>query len=281
MVELPKTELSKALALFKGNRPSYLELVPHALVEGNAPGRIWVDGAAQPKVAFLWDEFYCCYLAGNPHGSECVNALAKLISNTLLSEAAAKGGLYIKLAYKPDAWEDHILHLFGGAKLTKLDYVLYTLQNPLILDWRSRIPTGYNMEHIDKSLLEQPNLRNLTFLIAEIQQCWPSVERFLANGFGFCLVRGDEVVCWCTAEYKSGSRCGAGVETIKTYQRHGFATLTAAAFVEYCASHSLEIYWDAWANNAPSIRVAEKVGFTRAADYTVYAGYLRPSSTAG
>jgi predicted GNAT family acetyltransferase len=50
----------------------------------------------------------------------------------------------------------------------------------------------------------------------------------------------------------------------------GYATLTPAACVEHCVEHGLTPHWHCWEDNAPSMQVAEKVGFERPGQYAVY-----------
>jgi RimJ/RimL family protein N-acetyltransferase len=40
--------------------------------------------------------------------------------------------------------------------------------------------------------------------------------------------------------------------------------------VEHCVEHGLTPHWHCWEDNAPSMRVAEKVGFVRPERYAVY-----------
>ena len=65
-------------------------------------------------------------------------------------------------------------------------------------------------------------------------------------------------------------KLGIGIETLPAYQGRGFATLTATAFLQYGCARGLTPYWDAFTSNAPSLAVAEKVGFVKAADYSVF-----------
>lgn len=56
------------------------------------------------------------------------------------------------------------------------------------------------------------------------------------------------------------------------HRGRGLATLAANAFTAQCANRGLRAYWDSWADNLPSIAVAEKVGFRRVASYSLFVG---------
>jgi len=77
---------------------------------------------------------------------------------------------------------------------------------------------------------------------------------------------------WCLGEYFSSGKCGVGIETYPEYQNKGYATLLASALVRHGQKRGLNIYWDSWKDNVPSIRVAEKTGFELICEYKVYFG---------
>jgi RimJ/RimL family protein N-acetyltransferase len=109
----------------------------------------------------------------------------------------------------------------------------------------------------------------------EIQQIWPTVDRFVKFGFGFSLVTDKQAVCWCTAEYMSKHKCGIGIETIRDYQNIGLATSAASAFVDHREAKGIEPHWECNAENLASRRVAEKVGFVKEREYRVYHGKFK------
>jgi RimJ/RimL family protein N-acetyltransferase len=132
------------------------------------------------------------------------------------------------------------------------------------------LPSGLKLRFIDAELLENATLPQLEEVRGEIESGWTSVERFLQEGIGCCVVHEiDGVVCWCTAEYVSSGKCGVGIETVESYQEQGLATVAASAFVQQAASRGWQVYWDSWLANTPSTRVAEKVGFEKLTEYDI------------
>lgn len=267
--ELKENEYEKVRPLFQG---LHLNLVISAVIEGNSQGRIWVDDVINPKTAFMWNKEHCYYLAGYENNDEFNLALEKLITEKITPEAIEHDFLLFKLYYTSDSWENKIDVIFKNKFPVKMDRRFYTFKQLKIADWKDRIPSGFCMKRIDEKLLERTSLKNINKVTNEIKSSWNSVADFLRNGFGFCLLHGDGIVCWCTAEYVSGKKCGIGIETVEEYERQGFATLTASAFVDHCVSNSITPHWDSWNDNLGSIRVAEKVGFEKTLDYTVYFG---------
>lgn len=268
---LARNEYHKARGLFEG---PHLRLVIDAVSAGNSPGRVWVDDRAYPRTALMWDDAHCWYLAGATENAATIGELARLFAESLAPEAAARDARVFKVYYTAPAGERAIGEIFGNAALRKLERVFYTFERPQVPGWNERIPPGFNMRPIDAGMLRETTLKNLPDLRAEIESCWNSVGDFLENGFGYCLLHGDEIVCRCTAEYVSAGKCGIGIETAEGYRERGFATLTAAAFVEHCVARGVTAHWDAWKANLPSIAVAEKVGFRKTVEYAVYLGEL-------
>lgn len=264
---LGEKEYRKVHSLFTG---PHLNLVIDAVVQGNSPGQIWTDDVTRPKTAFIWDKAYCYYLTGSADNGKFNAELKELILKKIVPEAKAHNRLVFKVYYTSEDWESIIELIFGAASLRKRERVLYTfgkLRNP---DWRDEITSELCVKPIDEKLLKQTGLENITNVVSEIESCWNSIDDFLRDGFGFCLIYNKVITCWCTAEYVSRGKCGIGIETIKEYRGRGFARLTTCTFVDYCISNNMLPHWDSWKNNLPSITVAEKVGFKKTLEYTVY-----------
>lgn len=101
---------------------------------------------------------------------------------------------------------------------------------------------------------------------------WPSEERFYEHGFGIVAVLDGEIICWCTAEYVSPTRCGIGIATSPRYERRGIATAAASHFVREARQRGVTAYWECDVTNRGSVRVAEKVGFVRESEETYWIG---------
>jgi RimJ/RimL family protein N-acetyltransferase len=147
--------------------------------------------------------------------------------------------------------------LFDGIALREMPTSFYSLADarptPMI--------AGIRLLPINRLLLANPALANVGQIRAEIQSMWPSEERFYERGFGWAAVADQQIVCWCTAEYLSGDRCGIGIATVPAFERRGIATATAAQFVREALRRELTPYWECGSDNIGSVRVAEKLGF--------------------
>jgi RimJ/RimL family protein N-acetyltransferase len=124
---------------------------------------------------------------------------------------------------------------------------------------------------IDPPLLANTDLSIPDHIPAWITSNWGSTEAFMKHGFGFTVMHQNHLVSWSLADCISGNRCEIGIHTLPEYRRQGLATHTAAATVDYALQHGFtHIGWHTSEDNIGSIKVAEKVGFTRSTDYTWY-----------
>ncbi|HEY3281798.1 MAG TPA: GNAT family N-acetyltransferase [Armatimonadota bacterium] len=286
MVGLEPECCGEATHRFRTPEPSYVDLVAHAWAAGNAPGNLWVDCAERPTYAFLWDLGSCCYLAGDLTGPAVATELASLVRRVLWPKARIEHGLFLKVEAATPLDVSFISESFPGASLRASDRVL--LVSPPVPTDPGPEPgcdppappalpdPDAALRWVDRDLLRSEGLANHDRLLQEIRCCWPSVDRFEQQGFGASIVGGGELRAWCTGEYRTDQRIGIGIETVSEHQGKGYATAAATAFLRRCHQEGLTAYWDAWAANSASIRVAEKVGLRPVTRYQAYAGVLAP-----
>jgi RimJ/RimL family protein N-acetyltransferase len=272
MIELSApNDYAKIKFLFTG---PYLTLVIDGVMAGNSTGMLWVDNPLQPQTALMWDGAYIFYLVGQADNTAVNQQLGELFTTQLMAAARKRGIDGFKILYSSPAWESQMAVIFPTLTLTQYPRVAYTLGEVALPDWQSRLPPDYTMRPIDRAMLNDSSLGNHADLIEEIEECWPSQERFLTHGFGFCLVGNQEILCRCTAEYVSTGKCGIGIATAENHRKQGIATLTASAFLDYCQKGQITPYWDAWLRNTASVATAEKIGLRKIQDYSVYVGRL-------
>lgn len=269
---LPAGQTERIRPLFQG---PHLGLIIDAVIAGNSPSTIWVDNDSEPASAIIWDGMYSYYLAGTAKNDEFNYQAARLIGAEWVPDAAARGLRVLKVYDASGDWASRIPDLFRNVALSIMARVFFAFSRPGVAHWKSRVPAGFQLSRLDEAILADRHLENVDAVAAEIRSGWPSLERFLSNGFGVCLLHGDAIICWCTAEYVSAGKCGIGIETLEAYMGRGFATLTANAFVELALSRGIRPHWDSWKANQPSIAVAEKVGFEKLAEYEIFLGRIR------
>jgi GNAT superfamily N-acetyltransferase len=230
-----------------------------AVLDGNCPGQVYGDDTDQPRTACLrsGDCLYLVGAAGNAAFDAALNA-------------ALPRDHYFVLFYDPGTWEGVLDGVLEGTYAVRAARRYYTLRGLKVADWQDRVPEGYSMQPVDAQFLAR-GLENMDSVVGWLLDGWRSVDTFLGQGFGSCLVRDTEVVSWSLVDYIKGDRCEMGIETAQQYQRRGLGTLTAAATAAQAVERGFAtIGWHCWANNAGSMGVAGKVGFEEAAAYDVF-----------
>lgn len=247
MDRLPGGETHRVRHLFGS---AHLSLVVDGVAAGNTPATVWADDAGAPRSALVWDGAHNLYFAGD---LDRAGGWRDLFDREI---APAGTGIL-----KVHAGAASAAAIFAGLRMRERERVFYRRDAAPVADRRRALPTGFRITPIHDGYDDLSALTNAGDVTAEIESGWHSVADFRRDGFGFAVHTGDTIVCWCTAEFRSGGKCGIGIETVAAYQGRGLATLTAVAFVEHCATRGVTPHWDAWASNLPSVAVAEKAGF--------------------
>jgi GNAT superfamily N-acetyltransferase len=243
-------------------------LAPRAVIEGNAPGDVYVDDGVDPRAALI-HVGHRFYLVGTPDNEAFNGAVGGFFTETVYPQAIAEGKNMFVLYYAPDGWSDRLDAILPG-KFPRQDMrQAYSLEGSR--DVRpSPLPDGFVLRDVDRDLLNEDDLGNLDDLVEEVHSEAPSVDDFLANRFGVCVVHEGALVGWCLSEYNCGDRCEVGIETVEEYRRRGIATAMATALARRAFSSGItHVGWHCWADNAGSIATALKAGFEKVRDYQV------------
>ncbi|MDE3088662.1 MAG: GNAT family N-acetyltransferase [Chloroflexota bacterium] len=244
-----------------------------AIFDRTAPAKIYVDHPTHPHAALISTRRRF-YLAGSEDDDEFNAAVGRLFAEIIFPQARQAGEPLLVLYYAPDRWEKVINARWKDKFPNKRQRQYYTFDH-LKNDWRTMLPKDYSLRCIDQALVDTQHLKNLDRLTSEMRAERASAEDFLRAGFGVCLIHGDEVAGWCLSEYNCAGSCEVGIETIEAYQKRGFATLMASALIEQALSRGISrIGWDCYADNAPSVATARRVGFRKVDDYFVYVAWL-------
>jgi len=269
--ETPLLKLAKHCARFPGHQ---LKLVLASLVENNTARRLW--DAPPTKGSFLlihWDQGNnVFYIGGEPTSYEVAGELATLFNIKIKALAAAKQLNWFKVNLLP-SWDEEMLPvIFPGMSLSKVERLFYSFPGDKPVPQASPDMPDIELTTIDRAFLERRELENLQLVEAEIEWMWSTEGKRRAREFGVAALKGNTIVCWCTAEYVSRQMCGIGIETLPEYMNRGIATATAARFVERCRERDIVPFWECDTENIGSVRVAEKVGFSLLEERTFRVG---------
>lgn len=267
--ELGAKEFEKVRPLFEAFDYS---LSIRAAIEGNNPGRIFVDDVDQPRTAFaLTVEGYL--LAGDDTDPGTNDALRRLLKERIFTgEVFVNGDWSMSLAVHPTTWEAKLPELIPTHEVEKIERYHY-LCRAVKFDWRNSLPEGYAVHPVDEALLSGSKMAFPDQLREwfDIEEMWGSEENFLSKGVSYGVAHRGGIVSWCTSDCVAGDRVDVGVITDPAHRQRGLATIVVAATVEHCLSHGFKaVGWHCNAENVGSWKTAEKVGFERNREYEYY-----------
>jgi len=267
--ELAPQQFERVRPLFAGFDYS---LSIQAAIEGNGPGRIFVDNVERPRTAFaLTVEGYL--LTGDHANPVILEALRQLLAEQIFTgKVYVNGDESMSLAVHPQTWEAQLPVLIPTHEAEKLERYHY-LCRAVQFDWRQHLPEGYTIRRVDRSVLNDPDI-----VFPEgvqdwfnIEAMWGTVDNFLSKGVSFCVLHDHQVVAWCTPDCVAGDRIDVGIFTDPDHRRQGLAGVAVAATVEHCLSHGFSaVGWHCNVGNVASWKTAEKVGFVRNREYAYY-----------
>jgi len=237
--------------------------VVNAIVEGNSPGRIFVDARDNPQSAFILTNCGYSYLAGKADNAAFNASLSTLLAESLLSEIAHSEDPTLILYPLSPGWDDKISVLIKNHTPIKLYRRTFTFDPAKFaaLIEHCTPPKGFELCALTQSLLNKNTGDAFT---------WISPAYFLEHGIGFYLLDGDTVASKCHSVFIGAGMIEIGVNTAEAYRRRGLATITASALIEHGLERGVTPNWECWWDNEASAALAQKLGFEHKEDHPVY-----------
>ncbi|MDZ5471622.1 GNAT family N-acetyltransferase [Bacillus sp. 31A1R] len=266
IVELKQDEYKRVLPIIKGiNNP-----VIGGVVGQNNRGKVFVDQYENPTTAFIWATNEMFFLCGNHLNDEFNHTLEKFVVEKIKEEALSTGddGFNLEL-YPRNLWEPKIHSIFKNNKLLMGERVPFDFDE-LTFNQSSQtsIPSPYKCIKISPKLLEEDSSN---IVAEEILKFWPTTSSFFEKGLGYSVLYNDQVVGTCIGVYVSGVDVEIGINTYSTEHRgKGLASIMAFDFIKDCLRNGLIPHWTTESFRLDSIRIAEKFGFIKQENYTVY-----------
>jgi RimJ/RimL family protein N-acetyltransferase len=211
-----------------------------AVFQGRHTGRALVDDLQHPSQCVLYTE------AALTYASQKVSQdfLADIIDYFRQAEHI----WLVRSLGDPPAPE-------GYRILPRLEFFEYDPHSPVLADLRRRLPNGYEIRPIDRALLERCEWRDdMAFYCG-------SLENFLHNDLGLCLMHGEEIIVEAYASALGSPYAEIGAITHEPYRGRGYAPIAVAYLIETLEQRGYHAYWSCDVDNITSVCVARKLGF--------------------
>ncbi|PGX12826.1 GNAT family N-acetyltransferase [Bacillus sp. AFS033286] len=218
-------------------------------------GTAWVNNLENPTVAQVTIGIFTFY-AGDSNAKE-TEELVRNIPDRML------------VIVNSEDWKKR-LETFYGRKIDK--FLRYKFKRNAEVFNRSKLqsfisvlPKGYELRRIDEDIVNNPTLHKAS---EDFTSQFQSVEDYINQGIGYCILYKGEVVCGASSYIIYDDGIEIEVATDQNHRRKGLATVVSAALILDCLEKGKYPNWDA--ANTTSAKLAEKLGYIFDRAYDTY-----------
>lgn len=237
------------------------EVLVRAAMEGKM-GRVFVPVVEEPKYCLIIVEGFA-YLQGlPPKGARALDLRA-----TLLKECEE-----ILITPENEMWaawlEENLDCSFRKLNRYILKAESYEFDLHQLDYYISALPSEYEMREISSKEYQDAKEN---YWSSYFVNSFDDEEHFLANGLGYVIYKGDELVSGCSAYGFSNGYLEVEVITKIGHKRKGLGIAACARFIKECILRGIYPNWDA--ANMHSVELAQKLGYHFVGEYKVYQIY--------
>jgi len=222
-------------------------------------GRGWVDDLTNPScVRIIVDEF--CHFFGNHKSAGAVNLVKDAPSNIR----------WLTMIPPNDGWGSIIETIYqeNARKFPRyrINFDKNKINRKKLQSYIDNLSPEYNLVKIDENVYNQ-TLRDE--VAEEWYSLYHSAKDYAERGLGYCIFFGDELVSGASSCMSCDNGIEIQIDTKKSFQRRGLATVCAAKLVLECLDRNIYPRWDA--DCKESLALAEKLGYVFDCEYDAYA----------
>ncbi|MFW9991783.1 MAG: GNAT family N-acetyltransferase [Candidatus Odinarchaeota archaeon] len=252
LVEYPLEKQVNLIPLFNEHQ-RLTAIINHALA--NRTGNVLVDDVDKPRVAWL-TFFTVNILAGDSQGEEAREILARIPKHQMILVPTEEWERLLK-----KTWGKRLI----SRKRTKFSSKDLDIEH--VRKLKEPLADGFTVERID-----QKNADDFDEYLADVFfSFYGSKEKFLDEGFGFCIKEGDKIVSAAatgTTPHNKAFEIQVAAVRQRKYRHKGLATVACAYLIEYSLENGYEPRWDA--DNKISAKFASKLGYADPESYNIY-----------
>ncbi len=265
LYEISPLNFTETQEIFSGHK---LHLLVASTLAGHTPGQIIANHPEHPTTAALWNQMDSLFLAGTPTLDFCTE-FGALFNRELIPPAQALG-VPAGLIYLDHPRWIEFLPLITGNKTTAIDQRYAYSFNQLPNSTAQTLPTGFQLTPITPELRSWQTMQNFQDCWGWIHSFWRNLEEFSEHGAGYLIHTPTAIACWCFSVYQADTQYELGLATAPEFRGQGLASACATACLEKILSIGGIPLWQCETDNTPSIRLAEKLGFTLHQTYEVF-----------
>ena len=243
MLELPAAHFERAAHLFDVTQPNAPMIF--STIAGRTLGRAFVDDLDQPTNCLLvmdFQHFSFTHASVDPQWLATTVAALRPQFGLLLNWSAEMAAT---LPSPPNASRDYAGH----------EFMEYYAQGDL------QLPPGRRLQRMDADILARCTWRDL------VLSAFGTVENFLADGIGVCVMDGEEICSESYAIFLGAGKFEVGIVTNEPYRQQGNAYHACKALLQLLEDTERPPHWSYFEGNVASAATARKLGFGAQRDY--------------
>lgn len=240
-----------------------------AVVNGNSPGRVYVDHPTEATAALIWIEGQKGFqIVGDERSKTFLANLEGFMRTHIEPQLKQIDVHWVEIGVEMDTWGNTLNKIFKNRNMSSDNQHVFRLMNDAQhIEFQNNEVT---IRRIDRELLHSRRLGNHSFLEQKINHFWDSIDSFLQHGFGYIAEYNNNVVSSCISSFVVDQTHAIDIETLEGYRRSNYGAAVAKAFVRECTQKGIHPYWDCTPENTGSIRLAELIGMSHYFDYQIF-----------
>lgn len=262
MIELQFDSFSTVYSFFRNKK----QLIPAlSVINGNYPGRVFVDHEQWPNIAIVWATGRWMYLEGDLSTEQQKSYIKQFFQAVVMPECEKRNETWFEI-YTSDSkqLDEFFLKEIDFLKVNKHFESVYSLDERKFLQVKNahnNMKNEVQVEFRDFNILPESYWKD-----ALTPQ--KTVGVVIKNSHGILSIAKNNGFIF-------GKEYFIDIDTFKAEERRkGYATLAAIKLIDYFLERGMFPLWETTNSNIPSQKLALKLGFEPVDRYPVFAFFI-------
>ena len=250
MIRITSDQVTPAIrSLFCTNEPQARRCF--AVLNGTAPiGKIIVDNPIDPKWAIVQEVVdKSIYIGRSIDASTFANVFAALRQEGDVLVGMWLDDSRVGLLPANPTYDGRTLEFYDRPISEGLDKYL------------QQVPADCMIQRIDRELIMRTEWGPVDV------EMMGGIDNWEKSCFGYCLMRGDEILSEATVGLPALGLFEPGVFTQEAHRGKGYGTMTVARLIQEIEEMGGQTYWNCAKQNIPSSAIARKLGYRVEKEY--------------
>lgn len=247
------------------NKVTINNLFARWVAEGNIQGKIFVNNTDSPTTYYVVHPYGMSLLFGNSKN--------QVFNDEFRDYAFNLNGERNRFEWMqafPIDWEPVLNELFKNRLIRSSENISNREKGIVELNTRINFKFSYPKFKEIRQELKDPDckvLRTTGKVFEDMKGSvvpayfWKNADQFTERGIGFSLFCKGKLASTAYSAFILDKKLEIGIETREEFRGKGYAFHACCALLEHCIENGVEPVWACKLENAPSVRLAQKLGF--------------------